>query len=106
MYIPGINTAAGTDEILIVNKDSIKLAVLPYLIGNFLYRKPSLPETFVAGIFFIRALLSEPFFAIWQKAIIALRRRGSMSLPRSAAGGESCKQDSFLLYRKFLNSQK
>ncbi len=37
-------------------------------------------------------------FPIWQKAIIALRRRGSMSLSRPAAGGESCKQDSFLLY--------
>ena len=27
---------------------------------------------------------------------IALRRRGIMSLKRPAAGGESCKQDSFL----------
>ena len=29
---------------------------------------------------------------------IALRRRGIMSLKRPAAGGESCLQDSFLLY--------
>ena len=35
-------------------------------------------------------------FPIWQKIIIALRRGGSMSLLRPAAGGESCKQDSFL----------
>ena len=31
---------------------------------------------------------------------IALRRSGRVSLKRPAAGGESCKQDSFLLYRK------
>ena len=42
---------------------------------------------------------------IWQKAIIALRRSGSMSLPRPAAGGESCKQDSFFPYRKFLRQK-
>ena len=31
-----------------------------------------------------------------KKAIIPLWRRGNMSLPRPAAGGESCQQDSFL----------
>ncbi len=40
------------------------------------------------------------------KAIIALRRRGSMLLPRTAAGEESCKQDSFLPYRKFLRQKE
>ena len=33
---------------------------------------------------------------------IALRRIGIMSQKRPAAGGESCEQDSFLLYRKVL----
>ena len=32
---------------------------------------------------------------------MALQRRGTMSLKRPAAGGESCKQDSFLLYKYF-----
>ncbi len=46
---------------------------------------------------FILYHMGKPFdFPIWYKIIIALRRRGSMSLPRPAAGGESCKQDSFL----------
>ena len=34
------------------------------------------------------------------RARIALRRTGRMSLKRPAAGGESCKRDSFSLYRK------
>ncbi len=36
------------------------------------------------------------------KAMIELRRNGMMSLERPAAGGESCRQDSFL-YRKFYS---
>ena len=36
---------------------------------------------------------------------IALRRRGIMSLKRPAAGGESCKQDSFL-YREFSDKRE
>ena len=35
-----------------------------------------------------------------RSARIALRQKGIMSLLRPAAGGESCVQDSFLLYRK------
>jgi len=40
------------------------------------------------------------FLPYGKKAIIALRQRGNMWLPRPAAGGECCKQDSFLFYRK------
>ena len=46
------------------------------------------------------------FLPYGKKVIIALRRRGSMSLARPAAGGESCKQDSFLPYRKFLRQKE
>ena len=41
-------------------------------------------------------------FPIWQKQLSHCGAVGSMSLPRPAAGGESCKQDSFLPYRKVL----
>ncbi len=38
-------------------------------------------------------------FPIWQKSNYRTASEKSMSLPQPAAGGESCKQDSFLLYR-------
>ena len=37
-------------------------------------------------------------YHIKRSARIALRRLGSMSQKRPAAGGESCEQDSFLMY--------
>ena len=43
-----------------------------------------------------KLLRNVPITKISPPGRIALRRRGIMSLKRPAAGGESCKQDSFL----------